>query len=178
MEVVDAHRINLEAVMDAIDMKTFRLMAAVGKIELDNFRERASMGKRGAAKQGRIPTSNIPYGYRTGEDGRPQVVESEAEVVRRVSRMCVRDGMGARSIARQLNAEGVLHARSGRRWLDGHIDRMLKNETYRGTWWYGKARYVSTDEGVRVHEQPREEWIAVPFPPLVPVPGAFDKYKK
>ena len=107
MEVVDAHRINLEAVMDAIDMKTFRLMAAVGKIELDNFRERASMGKRGAAKQGRIPTSNIPYGYRTGEDGRPQVVESEAEVVRRVSRMCVRDGMGARSIARQLNPEST-----------------------------------------------------------------------
>ena len=50
MEVIEAHRINLEAVMDAIDMKTFGLMAAVGKIELDNFR--SSMGKRGSAKQG------------------------------------------------------------------------------------------------------------------------------
>ena len=50
MEVVEARRINLEAVMDAIDMKTFGLMAAIGKIELDNFRERASMGKRGSAK--------------------------------------------------------------------------------------------------------------------------------
>ena len=51
MEVVEAHQIDLEAVMDAIDIKTFGLMAAIGKIELDNFRERASMGKRGAAKQ-------------------------------------------------------------------------------------------------------------------------------
>ena len=59
MEVVEAHRINLEAVMDAIDLKTFGLMAAVGKIELDNFRERSSMGKRGTAKQGRIPISNM-----------------------------------------------------------------------------------------------------------------------
>ena len=50
MEVVEAYQIQLEAVMDAIDMKTFGLMAAIGKIELDNFRERASMGKRGSAK--------------------------------------------------------------------------------------------------------------------------------
>ena len=47
MEVVEAHQIRLEAVMDAIDMKTFGLMAAIGKIELDNFRERSTMGKRG-----------------------------------------------------------------------------------------------------------------------------------
>ena len=56
MEVVEAHQIRLEAVMDAVDMKTFGLMAAIGKIELDNFRERSTMGKRGAAKQGRAPT--------------------------------------------------------------------------------------------------------------------------
>ena len=60
MEVVEAHRINLEAVMDAIDIKTFGLMAAVGKIELDNFRERASMGKRGTAKQGPHPHQQRP----------------------------------------------------------------------------------------------------------------------
>ncbi len=46
MEVVEAHRINIEAVMDAIDMNTFGLMVAIGKIELDNFRERAGMGMR------------------------------------------------------------------------------------------------------------------------------------
>ena len=33
MEVVEAQRIGIEAVMDAIDMKTFGLMAAIGKIE-------------------------------------------------------------------------------------------------------------------------------------------------
>ena len=60
--------------MDSIDMKTFGLMAAIGKIELDNFRERASLGRRGTAKQGRIPTGGLPYGYRTGEDGKPETV--------------------------------------------------------------------------------------------------------
>ena len=167
MEVVEAHRINLQAVMDAIDMKTFGLMAAVGKIELDNFRERSSMGKRGTAKQGRIPISNVPYGYRIGEDGRPEVVEAEAEVVRRVYRTYVRDGKGAPAITRQLNSDGVPLAKEGKRWYDGTVHRILSNETYKGTWWYGKARYVSTEEGIQVYEQPEDEWIAVPFPPLV-----------
>ena len=82
MEVVEARQIQLEAVMDAIDMKTFGLMAAIGKIELDNFRERATMGKRGSAKQGRMPAGAAPYGYRTGDDGKPEIYEPEAEVVR------------------------------------------------------------------------------------------------
>ena len=84
MEVVEAHQIEIEAVMDAIDMKTFGLMAAIGKMELDNLRDRTSMGKRGAAKQGRIPIPNVSYGYRVDDDGRPVIVESEAEVVRRI----------------------------------------------------------------------------------------------
>ena len=102
MEVIEARRINLEAVLDAIDMKTFGLMAAVGKIELDNFRERSSMGKRGSAKQGRIPISNVSYGCQIGEDGRPEVAAA-ADVVRRVYRMYVREGKGAPAIARQVD---------------------------------------------------------------------------
>ena len=167
MEVVEAHRIDIEAVMDAIDMKTFGLMAAIGKIELDNFRERSSMGKRGSAKQGRIPTGAIPYGYRIGDDGRPEIVEHEAEVVRRVYQMCVEEDMGASLIARRLTEEGVPMAKAGRRWYDGTIHRLLSNEAYKGTWWYGRARHVSTEDGKLVYEQPEDHWIGVPFPAIV-----------
>ena len=84
MQVVEASHVKLEAVVDSIDKKTLGLMAAIGKIELDNFRERASMGQRGASKAGRIPVSNVPYGYRVGVDGRPEIVQEEAEVVRSI----------------------------------------------------------------------------------------------
>ena len=167
MEVVEACHINLEAVMDAIDMKTFGLMAAIGKIELDNFRERASMGKRGAAKVGRIPVSNVPYGYRVGEDGRPKIVEEEAEVVRRMFRWCVHEGLGARVIGQRLTAEDAPLGRAGKRWWDGQIHRILSNETYKGTWWYGRARYVSTEDGIKVYDQDPDTWIGVPFPAII-----------
>ncbi len=90
------------------------------RLSWDNFRERASMGKRGSAKQGRIPVNNVPYGYRLGEGRRPVVEESEAEVVRRVFHMCVREDMGAPAIAKQLTAEGVPTPRAVGKWLDGH----------------------------------------------------------
>ena len=174
MEVIEASHVKLEAVMDSIDMKTFGLMAAIGKIELDNFRERASMGKRGAAKMGRIPVSNVPYGYRVGEDGRPEIVEEEAEVVCRIYQWCVEEGLGATKIRNRLTAEDVPLGREGKRWWDGQIHRILTNETYKGTWWYGKARYVSTEDGIKVYDQDPENWIAVPFPPIID-PETWDR---
>ena len=167
MEVVEAQRIDIEAVMDAVDMKTFGLMAAIGKIELDNFRERASMGKRGAAKQGRIPVNRVPFGYRITEEGAPAVDEEHAKVVRRIFREYVHEGMGGLAIAQRLTSEDVPTGGRASRWHAPQVNRILRNETYLGTWWYGKARHIATDDGTRIHEQPRDSWIGVPFPPLV-----------
>ena len=167
MEVVEAYQIEIEAVLDAIDMKTFGLMAAIGKIELDNFRERSSMGKRGSAKQGRIPVNNIPFGYRLGEDRRPEIVEADAEIVRRVFHLYVRQGIGAPAIAKKLTAEGVPTPHAVGRWYDATVRRILSHEAYRGTWWYGKIRHVSTEAGMRRFDRPENEWVGVPFPPLV-----------
>ncbi len=148
MEIVDAYRINLEAVMDSIDMKTFGLMAAIGKIEIDNFRERASLGRRGAAKQGRVPSSALPYGYRIGDDGRAVVVESEAELVRRIFHMYVYEDMSSTVISRVLADEGVPSPRSGKQWHSSSIHRMLGNTTYKGNWIYGRNRSVLTEQGM------------------------------
>ena len=167
MEVVEAYQIELEAVMDAIDMKTFGLMAAIGKIELDNFRERASMGKRGSAKQGRIPTNNVPFGYRLAEGRRAEIVESEAEIIRRVFHMYVREDMGAPAIAKQLTAEGVPTPRAVGRWYDRTVTRILGLEAYKGTWIFGKRRHVATENGMRRYNRPEEEWVEVPFPAVV-----------
>ena len=125
MEVVEAQRIGIEAVLDAIDMKTFGLMAAIGKIELDNFRERSSMGKRGTAKQGCIPVNHVPDGYRIAEGRTPEVDEERAEVIRRIFRHSVHDGMGAPAIAEALESDGVP------RTLNCPANR---NRRYRTTW--------------------------------------------
>ena len=167
MEVVEAHQIRLEAVIDAIDLKTFGLMAAIGKIELDNFRERSTLGKRGTAKQGRVPTGGLPYGYRIGDDGRPEVVEEQAEVVRRIFHMYVHEGMGSPSIAVRLTDEGIPTQTGKLLWRQSYIHYVLANATYTGAWVYGKERHISTEDGTKSYDQPRDTWIEVPVPPLV-----------
>ena len=167
MEVVEAHPIRLEAVMDTIDMKTFGLMAAIGKIELDNFRERSTMGKRGAAKQGRVPMGRLPYGYRIGHDGRPQAVEEQAETVLRIFHMYVHEGMGASSIAVRLTDEGIPTQSSKLMWRQSYVHHVLGNATYTGTLVYGKFRHISTQDGTKVYNQPKETWIEIPVPRLV-----------
>ena len=167
MEIVEAHQIRLEAVLDAIDMKTFGLMAAIGKIELDNFRERSTMGKRGTAKQGRVPTGGLPYGYRIGDDGRPEVVEEQAEVVRSIFRMYVDEGMRAYSIAVRLTDEGVPTHTGKLMWLQSRVHHILGNATYAGTWVYGKYRHVATEDGMKIYDQPRDTWIEIPVPQVI-----------
>ena len=167
MEVVEAHQIRLEAVLDAIDMKTFGLMAAIGKIELDNFRERSTMGKRGTAKQGRAPTGRLPYGYRIGDDGRPEEVEEQAEVVRRIFRMYVDEGMRAYSIAARLTDDGVPTQTGKLLWLQSRVHHILGNATYTGSWVYGKYRHVATEDGMKVYDQPKDTWIEIPVTQVV-----------
>ena len=167
MEVVEAYQIRLESVMDSIDMKMFGIMAVIGKIELDNIRERTSMGRRGKAKQGRMPNGSVPYGYRTGEDGKPVIYEPEAEIVRRIFRQYVHEGMVGLEIANQLALDNAPTWRAGSRWQNSYVHALLSKEVYKGIWWYGKARWVATEGRDRVIRQPEDTWIGVPFPPLV-----------
>ena len=167
MEVVEAHQIRLEAVLDAIDMKTFGLMAAIGKIELDNFRERSTMGKRGTAKQGRAPAGRLPYGYRIGADGRPEVIEEQAEVVRRIFHMYVHESMRAYSIAVRLTDEEIPTQTGKLTWLQSRVHHILGNATYTGSWVYGKYRHVSTEDGIKIYDQPKDTWIEVPVPQVI-----------
>ena len=109
-------------------------MAAIGKIELDNFRERSALGRRGAAKQGRIPANGTPFGYQIGDDSKPQINETEAEIVRRIFDMYVHQGLGAPSIARRLTDADIPRANRSKQWLEPYIQRILKNEAYKGTW--------------------------------------------
>ena len=132
MEVVEAHQIRLESVMDPVDMKMFGIMAAIGKIELDNIRERTTMGRRGKAKQGRMPNGSVPYGYRIGEDGKPVVYEPEAEIVRRIFRQYVHEGMVGLEIARQLARDNAPTWRAGSRWQNSYVHSLLRQGGLQG----------------------------------------------
>ena len=91
------------------------------------------------ARQGFYPLSMAPVGYRRVEVGegkrkrfRLVADEETAPLVRRVFRTYVSEGIGAKEIAKRLNAEG-LRTRTGRRWTRKAILDLLRNSAYCGT---------------------------------------------
>ncbi len=72
-----------------------------------------------------------PYGYRVGRNGRYEIDEEEATVVRRIFNLCLREGLGIRRIAQRLNEEGY-QTRRGRNWSMVTIRDLLRNPVYIG----------------------------------------------
>ena len=52
-------------------------------------------------------------------------------------------------------------------WFQSRVLHVLGNASYRGSWFYGKYRHVATEDGVKVHEQPRDRWIEIPIPQVI-----------
>ena len=71
------------------------------------------------------------------------------------------------AIARQLARDNAPMRRPGSQWHNAYVCALLGKEVYKGSWWYGKARWTATEGGDQVFKQPEDTWIEIPFPPLV-----------
>lgn len=80
---------------------------------------------------------NVPFqyqkllGYRRGPDGQPEIVRSEAEVVKRIYRRYL-DGCSLAQIKRELEADGVPTSSGIQGWTYQVIRNILTNERYIG----------------------------------------------
>lgn len=99
----------------------------------------------------------------------------EVEIVRLIFALAL-EGLGSYSeIARELNRRGFRY-RSGLRWPDHAIVRILRNKKYAG--WYIWNRY-SGKLGTNRTRNPSDRWVLVPkaFSPIVD-PETFDEVQK
>jgi site-specific DNA recombinase len=119
---------------------------------------------------------NCPYGYSYEghkKDKRLVINDAEAIVVRNMYFWSL-SGWGVLTIAHELNRQGILtSAQAGRAagntkrehpiWTGAMVWRMLTNELYAGTMYFGKYHRVGTKD-IPV---PRDQWIGVPVPAIV-----------
>ncbi len=128
-------------------------------------------------KSGAFIGSFPSYGYKRDENdsGKLVIDEEAAQVVRRIFDMYL-SGMGKHTIARTLNAEGVLSPSAYKKkmypayrspnkngtslWSFSSVDRILNNEIYVGDMVQGKTKMISH----RIHtpqKKERDDWIVV-----------------
>jgi len=168
--------------------------ALVSGIERIKIAERTANGRRSRAREGRVIASSLrPYGYKIVSEyddrGRKvncvfEIVPDEAEVVRQMFHWFVYEYLSVYAIAKRLTKMRIptLTDKDGRKrakkvrgpceWSRSTVNKMLRNETYAGVWYYGK-REVTLHDGTTVRQvsQKREKddpnCIAVSVPNIV-----------
>jgi site-specific DNA recombinase len=178
-EVVFLHRAITD---DPQDQLLLQIQGAVAEYERAVLGERFRRGKLLKARQGVWLGGKAPYGYRyvpkrDGAPGHLVVDEDEAAVVRLLFTWLVDERMTTRQVVKRLNA-GPWSPRSGKRpWSPSVVHRILSDETYAGTAYANRYRFVpprnprsrapGCGENTCRQPRPREEWIGIPVPALV-----------
>jgi site-specific DNA recombinase len=150
------------------------LRGLVGQLYREDNAHKIRRGMAGRAGQG-LNAGGLTFGYApvTGDKGKRQIVEGEAEIVRRIFEEYVA-GRTPRDISHDLNREGVRPPR-GLRWnasaINGNLQRgtgILQNELYAGRLIWNKVRMVKDpDTGRRVSRpNPKSEWQSADVPEL------------
>lgn len=117
-----------------------RTMMNVNQFYSENLSEDIMRAMRDNAENLRI-NGRLPYGYQKGPDGRHEINQAEAEIVREIYRR-VLAGEPFAEIAADLNARRI-RTKDGNCWNKNSFRVMLRNDTYIGT--YRFADYEKPD---------------------------------
>ena len=171
------------------DQLLLQFQGMIAEYERAQILERSRRGKRHRAKQGEVSVlSGAPYGYRyvrkTEERAAYyEVIETQAEVVRRVFDLYTVQSLSIGAITRRLNESAVPTRKEQTCWERSTIWAMLRNPAYRGMACFGKtqeaARQHRDNRAARTRghparrgprpsqETPKDQWIQIPVPALV-----------
>lgn len=152
----------------------YALRGAIAEYEREKIRERMLAGKEQKARRGLIPIGIHPYGYKLSPDGRLEVVESEAEVIRMIYDWFTSEDIGVNGVAARLTARGIPTKRGNSKWARATVRQILRNPAYIGIWYYGRRDCTGyainrklPDTKAQLKEKPQEQWIPIPVPPIV-----------
>ena len=108
------------------------LFSGFAQAESESLSKNVTWGKQKSMEAGHVAFQyRALLGYQKGADGKPEIVESEAQIVRRIFRSYL-DGSSLADIKRMLDSEGLPTARGVKTWSHQVIRNILTNEKYIG----------------------------------------------
>ena len=108
------------------------MLGAFAQSESESISANVRWGIRQAMKEGKATIQyKYLYGYRKGDDGKPEIIPDQAEVVRKIYDLFL-SGTPVRGIQEYLNANSVPNINGEPKWARSAIDSILTNEKYCG----------------------------------------------
>ncbi len=164
---------------DPLSKLMHQITGAVAEFERAKITERYRRGKLYRARRGEIVSPDVPYGYtriprRDGVPAHAEVNPPQAAVVRRIFDAYVHGGLTVRQIAKRLTLECVPTPGGSGQWSWSSVDRILREESYIGTYYYNRRHCVPVPgqpgqkrQRYKCTLRPKEEWIPISVPPIV-----------
>lgn len=108
------------------------MMGAFAQAESESISANVRWGKRQAMREGKaIMQYKKLYAFRKGDDGEPEIIPEQAEVVKDIYDQYLM-GASLRMIKDKLEADGILNVSGGTEWTLSAIRSILSNEKYCG----------------------------------------------
>ena len=108
------------------------MLGAFAQSESESISANVRWGIRQAMKEGKAAINyRYFYGYRKGEDGRPETIPEQAEVVRKIYDLFL-SGTPIRGILEYLNANIIPNISGKSQWAKNAVNSILTNEKYCG----------------------------------------------
>ena len=108
------------------------LYGSFAQAESESISKNVTWGVEKSFKEGKVKYSlDKMLGFRRGDDGKPIVVEEEAETVRYIYKLYL-DGLSLKRIARRLRDESIKKWNGTTDWTAITVYGILKNEKYAG----------------------------------------------
>lgn len=108
------------------------MLGAFAQSESESISANVRWGIRQAMKEGKATIQyKYLYGYRKGDDGKPEIIPDQAEVVKKIYDLFL-SGTPVRGIQEYLNENAVPNINGEPKWARSAIDSILKNEKYCG----------------------------------------------
>ena len=108
------------------------IYGSIAQSESENISANVKWGKAQSAKEGNVPFHYKGFlGYRKGDDGKPEIVPEEAEIIRFIyERFLVGDSFGG--IIERLAEKSIPSPTGKDKWTYSTIQSILSNEKYKG----------------------------------------------
>jgi len=162
------------------DRMFFNMRGLVAEYEREKIRERTIRGSREKARQGRVVNAGVPpFGFRYNKEKVTMEEDPEkAQTLRLIFYTFANEALSLQRLADRLNRLHIPTPKGGDRWRASTLGIMLRNEVYIGKMHQFRQyrieprlrRQPSTRNRKTSHVlRPREEWITVEVPALVPV---------
>ena len=146
------------------------IMSSIAQDEVRKLSERTRFGFKRAQENSVLLGQNNLFGYNK-VDGRLEIVEREAEIVREVFERYVAGELGLRAIANDLDSRGIV-GKQGRPITYSTLYGMIRNPKYKG--FYAGRRYATRDyRDGRTYRLDTDKWIVhedEKVPAIVPEP--------